>query len=348
MRSFLKGSWALFVVALLAFASAAVKAETYDLFAGQHIKMGRLIVKNDTNNLYVTFQAYPGWVMTSTHLYVSGDKEPTKSAPGRFPFKHEGLDNVTVDTYTIARTGSLAKPNLYVAAHADVCTVDEGACVPDYAALVQSVPTGLQNVQVEWNWLTAEFTLTINGVSYPAWCVDEAAPYPDETFYSSLLVPGYEADGSLNGDARNLLGQQSVQNSTLDPLVALTYLLNQDYVINCTDPDFQYSIQLAIWYFTNNYVIAAGPWAPDASWVINDVVTNAVNYQPKCGDFAVVMLDPVFLTADPTNPDYQYNQHFAIAVPLTDQYYTGCETAWARGTTQFRTGWGSWFIYNIQ
>jgi hypothetical protein len=42
-----------------------------------------------------------GWELTETHLYVGTDV-PTKSAPGKFPYKHEDLGNVTSDSFVIA------------------------------------------------------------------------------------------------------------------------------------------------------------------------------------------------------------------------------------------------------
>jgi hypothetical protein len=356
MRSIARWTTALFALSMMAASVASFAAYNRvekPLYAGQHILIGKLVVEqfkqNNAKYLRVTYDTTSSnWGMTATHLYVSKN-QPTKAAPGRFPFKHEGLDNVKIDTFEIPLSQLLCDYQyLYIAAHADVC--EAGECVPDFAATASGLPTSLTPTDVGYNWLTAEFTLSVNGVSYLGWCVDESAPYPLEAPYDTLFVPSYLPDGSPNPAARDLLGQQIIANSTLDPLTALNYLLNQPYVLNCSDPDFEYSIQRAIWFFTNSVVFTDDIWAADTTWVIQDVLANAPNYTPKCGDLAVVVLDPERLTNDPTNPGYlNNNQHFAIAVPLAQTTANGnCETAWARGTKTFCTGWGSYFKYTLQ
>jgi len=137
--------------------------------------------------------------------------------------------------------------------------------------------------------------------------------------------------------------------SSLTPLQALNYLLNQDYVRNCTDPTLEYVIQNAIWYFTDGRVTPQdADWvnAQDVQAIVNDVLTNAPNYVPKCGDLAAVIINPQYLTSDPTNSKYFENQHLAMGVALgCTTSLANCETAWAQDKCdpRFRTGWGSYF-----
>jgi len=61
--------------------------------------------------------------MDATHLYVGTEHLPRKkngdftTAPGQYPYKHDPLNDVTTDTYTV--TGLSGE--IYVVAHAVVC-----------------------------------------------------------------------------------------------------------------------------------------------------------------------------------------------------------------------------------
>jgi hypothetical protein len=89
------------------------------LWAGQHIDAGTVTVATDGENLIVTYEVTPPWGLKETHLYV-GTEPPSKMAPGRFPYKHEGLDEATVDEYVIplAELGVGCDDTLYLATHA--------------------------------------------------------------------------------------------------------------------------------------------------------------------------------------------------------------------------------------
>jgi len=92
------------------------------LMAGQNYGVGTVTVWNDDANLYVEYDIPDnGWEMTETHLYVGKDPPP-KLAPGKFPYQHDPLPNVTTDQYTIPLAGIGAVPftDVYIAAHAVV------------------------------------------------------------------------------------------------------------------------------------------------------------------------------------------------------------------------------------
>ena len=82
---------------------------------GDQIDVGDLSVSYDGSNLNIVFTTVDGWEMDETHLYV-GAAAPTKSSPGKFPYKHEELGWVTSDSYSIA----LAPGDYYIAAQAEV------------------------------------------------------------------------------------------------------------------------------------------------------------------------------------------------------------------------------------
>jgi len=109
---------------ILALAVSATATGVY-LIAGQHDEAGWIEATAEGETLTLTIATDGGWVLEETHIYV-GTVPPTKSAPGRFPYKHEELDGAQMDTYTIdlddfdVECGGV----LYIAVHAVVSKAD--------------------------------------------------------------------------------------------------------------------------------------------------------------------------------------------------------------------------------
>ena len=106
---------------LLAAVGLCATATTVTLVAGQEYDAGWVRAVADLDSLKVTIQADNGWVLMETHVYV-GTTPPTKSAPGRFPYKHEGLGGAMSDSYEISLDAFDVEcgDTLYVAVHAVV------------------------------------------------------------------------------------------------------------------------------------------------------------------------------------------------------------------------------------
>ncbi len=88
-----------------------------DLIAGQNwdSPAGVVTVWDDGEYLYVTFKTTGDWSLGETHLYV-GTVQPTKAAPGRFPFKNQtGGYKILLNNL-----GVVCGNTLYIAAHAVV------------------------------------------------------------------------------------------------------------------------------------------------------------------------------------------------------------------------------------
>ena len=107
-------------VSLIAAAASVTTPGPVNLIAdggadGEKIDVGDLALSYDGTNLNVVFNTVDGWEMSETHLYV-GNAAPPKSAPGKFPYKHEGLGWVTSDPYNI----TLSPATYCIAAQAEV------------------------------------------------------------------------------------------------------------------------------------------------------------------------------------------------------------------------------------
>ena len=89
---------------------------------GNGINVGTLTVNYTPPTATVTYTVLDGYVLNATHLYVGNRILPMKNgryttAPGQFPYKHENLNGVSTDTYTITGLSG----SIYVAAHSEVC-----------------------------------------------------------------------------------------------------------------------------------------------------------------------------------------------------------------------------------
>ena len=84
------------------FAGTALAGTTVvePLMAGQNTQVGTVTISDDGTSLTVEYDiTEDGWFLSTTHVYV-GLKAPAKSAPGQFPYKHEGVYDTT-DTFVV-------------------------------------------------------------------------------------------------------------------------------------------------------------------------------------------------------------------------------------------------------
>jgi hypothetical protein len=84
--------------------------------------VGTLVVNYTPPTAIVTYSMGIGFVLNGTHLYVGSQILPLKNgkfttAPGQFPYKHDNLNGVISDTFTINGLSG----NIYVAAHSEAC-----------------------------------------------------------------------------------------------------------------------------------------------------------------------------------------------------------------------------------
>jgi hypothetical protein len=104
----------------------------HDLIGGQTILMGSVAVGNDGENLYVKYQADPGYVITETHLFVGDiDKLPTAGKNknpkiGHFPYKSDNYEGSESVIHTIP-LNKFKNECFSVVAHA-VVECEDGTC----------------------------------------------------------------------------------------------------------------------------------------------------------------------------------------------------------------------------
>lgn len=112
--------------------STSCPADTFKIYAGQTIDVGNLIVYNDAQNLYVTYEINnTNYYIDQAHLWVGVDPTLVPKTqngtpiPGQFPYKVENLPTTTtVYTFTIPLTdvivdlSTFCDKQLYIYAHA--------------------------------------------------------------------------------------------------------------------------------------------------------------------------------------------------------------------------------------
>jgi hypothetical protein len=102
--------------------SDTCNSKTFLLIAGQTINVGTVVVSNDVNFIYVTYNTTGNWKLLETHLYVL-DNEPTERlTPGQAPNKSGTLpEGTTSYTFTIPFNDTLScGASIWLQAHAAV------------------------------------------------------------------------------------------------------------------------------------------------------------------------------------------------------------------------------------
>ncbi|MBD3636350.1 MAG: hypothetical protein HUJ25_03335 [Crocinitomicaceae bacterium] len=139
--------------------------ETFELYAGQSIDVGEVVVTNDENYIYVTFNTEGGWVLNETHVYA-GD-------PAGIPTNNSGNPQIGLFPYNDTHNGATSftviipiDPNLEcyaIAAHASVSLMNE------WGEIVQQETAWSNGPQINsgGSWATySEFCLLECGCEY--------------------------------------------------------------------------------------------------------------------------------------------------------------------------------------
>jgi len=163
----------------------------FTLYAGQSINVGSIVITNDDDNIYVTYNTTGGWVLNETHLFV-GELNDMPATPngnpkiGLFPYKdsHNGVSSFTLsipinedlECYVVAAHASVSLPG----------TEEEGA-------------------QTETAWSTGEqINESGSWATYSEYCLSDCCEY--ETVEFEYFAGQHISVGSLSvtNDEENL------------------------------------------------------------------------------------------------------------------------------------------------
>ena len=99
-------------------------SKTYALIAGQSINVGTVVVSNDEEFLYVTYNSTGDWSLGKLHLYVLGSEPTEKLTPGQAPYTNESLPaGSKTYTFTIPFGETIeCGAQIWLQAHAEVAT----------------------------------------------------------------------------------------------------------------------------------------------------------------------------------------------------------------------------------
>ena len=326
------------------FATPASADDVKDLMAGQHTDIGEVTVCDDGSDIFVTYDATNGAFLSTTHLYLS-TTEPRKHAPGRFPYKNEGIWTET-DEYSIALSdlSASAGDTLYVAAHANTTLItgfedpllyELDLDIPDSVTISSSFPGG------DSYW---ETTVSGGGPldgTYDAWCVDTDRTMSPGATHTADVYTSYEAAAAGFVESPENLDQ-------------VNWILNQDFVgqasPTCSGSYTFGDVQRSIWTLVEDNLSGSGL----GSWSqcrVNEIVAGAVasgeGFEPGCLEQMAVMLVPVNAAGSP-QAQIIVAQVLVIEVDLEcAPILGGDETAWGDGDLSFRRSWASYWEYEV-
>lgn len=158
------GSWAsYFTYTKQACQSCVYETVNFELLGGQTIPVGNLIVTNDADNLYITYDGNNGWKFATVQLYVgelSGlpTNRQNTPVPGSFPLKNES-SNLRETVEFVIPLSSLP-PCYIIAAHGEAnLTNSDGVSIQTETSW--SFGTQFPNTN-RWGWYSPYCTQVCN------------------------------------------------------------------------------------------------------------------------------------------------------------------------------------------
>ncbi|MFX0030157.1 MAG: hypothetical protein ACFE8B_13180 [Candidatus Hermodarchaeota archaeon] len=324
-----------------------------DLFAGQNIPVGHVIVWNDADYLHVKYlidddltpddpsdDGVPTLIY-ETHLHVaeSIDGIPqTKKGnpiPGKFDYNTEHNPGVSEYTYQIPLVWDLDF-ELSIAAHAVVQKLGGLAGVelalPDQVTMEVSYP---------YSGGPAYFPETIisggtilDGI-YEGWCVDTDNVIYQNTEYTANVYSSYE----------------QIPDSLIEfpeNLDLVNWIINQGYVgqSSACGGIFTYGdIQLAIWTLIEDELSTSGlgPWSQcRVNEILAAAYANGEGFEPGCDDYIAIILVP----GDGSPIQIVTTQIILVSIGVPCE--TIDETAWGAGFDFPGSNWATYFTYTVQ
>lgn len=345
----MKKSLALMMTVILLASLASVMAYADEpfstpLFAGQSQLVGNVLVSNDEDNIYVTYQLddvtiSEGWVLTELHMSVEASlndipvNKSNNPIPGQFEFKEyfNFEDAVTRGEFAVP-IPELIEGKVYIAAHA---VVEKHDCVVNAEA-----PYGGSRVVAYEQGTRYDNTPVKDARSNPSNVLQYETGHSENYFYS--------------------LGFQDFDDSG-NPTTSYIILEFDDPIVNGAGPDLQvvedtwglpYPHERAFVSVSNDGVNWEEVGIADNQTPVNAYHTVSNFELPAGWEFAkYVKVQDDSLRADfnslyssqgATLDGYDLNAVLALHDNMTCTEYS--ETAWGKGT-RFNEAKGNWSMY---
>lgn len=321
------------------------------LMAGKFTEVGEVIVKNDAVNLYITFEIYeaeiPNWFISETHLSIT-------ASLAEVPLTKDGNPQIGLFNYnnlgkTIENAGAtvvfepiplvnLGNPSeLVILAHAVVNDLGSTGCnEPSMDAFNVRLPATA----------TAKFTYPGEGAlsylvtfiseggilngTHQGWCID--------TDHYISLNTDLEVNVISTWDPNFIFRTDLV--SYPENMDQVNWILNQGFVGTESPSGFGTftfgDVQRAMWELLEETEgeSSLGTWSQDR---VDEIIAASIageGFEPQCGEFVALVLQPV-------NPDQQIT-----LIP----YPVSCfcdETSWAAGEDVGGNSWAMYFEYSV-
>ena len=101
--------------------SDTCNSKTFTLVAGQTIPVGTVVVSNDLNFIYVTYNTIGEWKLDQVHLYVQDAQPAQRLTPGQTTYKVDPLPGGTTNyTFIVPMDTIECGSSIWIQAHASV------------------------------------------------------------------------------------------------------------------------------------------------------------------------------------------------------------------------------------
>jgi hypothetical protein len=334
------------ILALCSVVTSAYSDTQVDLIAGQNTVVGTVTVMGGVNDLTVTYVVDPPWVITQTHLHVapSVDEIPQNKngSPrlGHFDYSRNYFPPVTQDTFAVNPIELETDGDICIAAHAVVCTGEEGDQPIDVDAIFGDLRVearaNLYQIDVQrgvlcpdGNPVSTQVVEILDGPfagNYDGWCIEygvrpadtrESGPI-DVTFYRDSSMPNIDVIDCLFNNIEEYL---------------------MDYCV--------WHIQWVIWRQIGQADLpeAQVRWAQmmdpgsgnsddvDMILELEEIVEANAGCELRAGDLMAIVVDPGYDARGEL-------QDVIIPVPIPGG--SDCNTAWADGNNLPGSSWATY------
>jgi hypothetical protein len=309
-------------------------ASSADLIAGQNTLVGTVSVSIEGGNYIITYEVFPGYCLSETHLAVVQDPADFPMSPtgnpknGKFAYSdaHDCVNSYSYEVpvsegnyiaaHGVVRYGSASVESLGVALPGSVsfCTTSQGE--PDMESYF--------NIEIGASFLEG---------GQEAWCVDADSFIRNLECYDAAVLSSY---GDLTGTSF-----EKPENFDL-----VNWVLNQGFVGRPGGGGIPYTfgdVQIAIWELVEDVGCPQCGGLGDASEdrameIVQLALANGEGYVPGCGEYMGIILLP-------ENPDPESEDEIQALIMPYELKCGGADTVWADGCPFPGANWATYFYF---